>query len=275
MTYDVDDNSTEDSQPRDGFEFICSNGETYRLTSSVNNLTINGNFYTASTISRSEIAVSSVTKEAELTVSIDVRHPMAQRYLTIGVPQRRIEVNVWRKQLTSGEVERVWRGYVTSGNPDGYIMNFRIPARSAEAYKRRLPTISVGRDCSHVLYETGCFIGRGGNEVTRTVAFIDQGRVVYLDSALATINWAVFGELYLPGGERMTIYEQPLMNAVVMQLPIYELKVGDSVRIYRGCDHTIATCRDTYGNQQNFGGFPHLPDKNPHIPNGFGIYESE
>ncbi len=34
---------------------------------------------------------------------------------------------------------------------------------------------------------------------------------------------------------------------------------GDTLLLYPGCDKRFATCRDTYANQVNFRGFPHVP----------------
>lgn len=36
-------------------------------------------------------------------------------------------------------------------------------------------------------------------------------------------------------------------------------EVGDAVLLYPGCDKRFSTCRDTYANQVNFRGFPHVP----------------
>ena len=38
-----------------------------------------------------------------------------------------------------------------------------------------------------------------------------------------------------------------------------EVQVGDTVRIFAGCDKTGATCRTKFANFLNFRGFPHIP----------------
>jgi len=43
-------------------------------------------------------------------------------------------------------------------------------------------------------------------------------------------------------------------------LPLpYPAAAGDMVTLYPGCDKRFETCRDIYGNQVNFRGFPHIP----------------
>jgi len=41
------------------------------------------------------------------------------------------------------------------------------------------------------------------------------------------------------------------------------LVAGDTVRIYPGCDHSLATCDAKFSNSLNYGGFPFVPLINP------------
>jgi uncharacterized phage protein (TIGR02218 family) len=52
-------------------------------------------------------------------------------------------------------------------------------------------------------------------------------------------------------------------NTVVVYKPFYEdVSAGDKFYILRGCDKTLKTCRDVFGNIEHFRGFPFLPCKN-------------
>jgi hypothetical protein len=42
-----------------------------------------------------------------------------------------------------------------------------------------------------------------------------------------------------------------------------ELKDGDTVDAYAGCDGRAETCRDKFDNIDNFLGFPFTPQENP------------
>jgi uncharacterized phage protein (TIGR02218 family) len=35
--------------------------------------------------------------------------------------------------------------------------------------------------------------------------------------------------------------------------------VGDGFQLLPGCDHTLATCQNTFNNLSHFGGFPYIP----------------
>lgn len=49
-----------------------------------------------------------------------------------------------------------------------------------------------------------------------------------------------------------------------------ELVPGDSVTVRAGCRHTTADCSAKFGNLANFGGFPHIPNRNISM-HGVGI----
>ena len=50
---------------------------------------------------------------------------------------------------------------------------------------------------------------------------------------------------------------------ITLTLPLPDLKVGDTVTAYPGCDHDNSTCSGKFANIDNYGGFPFIPEKNP------------
>jgi hypothetical protein len=38
--------------------------------------------------------------------------------------------------------------------------------------------------------------------------------------------------------------------------------VGDAVKVFAGCDLTLAQCKAKFSNVLNFGGMPHMPQSN-------------
>jgi uncharacterized phage protein (TIGR02218 family) len=114
--------------------------------------------------------------------------------------------------------------------------------------------------CSHVLYDSGCGLARGtysasgavgsGSSGTQinwsgaTAAF-GQGAIIFTSGAnsgvVATIKDAWAGGLQLA---------YPLPNAP---------SAGDAFTAAQGCDHTMATCKNKFGNLGNFRGYPYVP----------------
>lgn len=274
-TFAEDEASVEDSEPREGIE-INTGIARYRIALGTRSVVIDGFTYNPEPAARGEVGVSASGDSRELIISLPMSHAVCRRYMAGGVPPRQILVNVWRKQLRSGEVEQVWSGYVTSMAPSGHVGNFRVPSRSADTFERRLPTITAGKSCPHILFDANCRVVRADFTVTTTAATV-AGRVVTVAGMGGHPDaWAEFGELiHTASGERMTVQSQD-GNVVTMQLPIYELQAGDEVQVAAGCDHTIGTgCRDKFDNVANFGGQPDPPTTNPHVPNGFGVFQSE
>jgi uncharacterized phage protein (TIGR02218 family) len=277
MTFDTDERSVEGSRPRDLYTFELP-AVTYRLTSAVRDITFDGQTYRAAAIGRENTRIPSVTSgETSIEISMVVTHPLVQRYLRAGIPPSSIAVTVRRLQLTSSAADFEWHGTVKSLSVDGDVAKLHVPSRLSEALIRRLPTLGVGRNCGHVLYDSSCTVNRNAFKVVTTV----QG--IALDGRTITVagigghpdHWAQFGEFFhIASGERMTVLDQ-LGTAVTIHLPIVGMQLGDTVEVYAGCGHDAGTCADKFDNLVNFGGMPELPTKNPFLPNGYGIIEQE
>lgn len=76
-----------------------------------------------------------------------------------------------------------------------------------------------------------------------------RGRLVWTSGANAGLAMEIRAHSFSAGVARL-----------VLSLPMgAPLAVGDGFRATVGCDHGFATCRDSFGNTLNFGGFPHMP----------------
>ncbi|MDQ3070466.1 MAG: phage BR0599 family protein [Acidobacteriota bacterium] len=274
MSLLADESGIETSQPREGIEITTGTGlipTVYRIATGTRDVVINGFTFYASPAQRGSVKIASSNDGADLEITLPVSHPVPQRYLQGGVPPRQISVVVWRKQTTSGESERIWSGRATSMACEGHTAILRVPSRMTEAYQRRLPTITAGRMCPHILYDENCRVNRNSYRIDG-VANAVSGLTVRVNTAVEpVIDWATFGELHhVASGESVTISEQKGGTDIVgphmmitVQLPISVMQAGDAVTVYAGCAHTIAVCRTKFANVENFGGFPAYPSINP------------
>lgn len=273
--------------PREYFEIVTGTA-TYRVASGVRDIAIGGLVYTAIAMARGAIGANAAGTAKELELTLPVDHPLVTRYLQQGVPQHRITVTAWSKDIGTGVIKRIWVGNVTSMSVDeeGTEATFRVPSRAGEALLRMLPNVTAGRLCPHVLYDRVCGVDPSGSgptgiphKVTTTVLAVD-GRKVRVD--LATIpaadplraKWCALGKLtHVASGEPMTIREQidlsPGTSTVAdldLQMQMPGLKIGDSVEVQAGCDWFIQTCDLKFDNLSSHGGYTYLPPKNPHVP---------
>lgn len=292
MSFDDDEASTQDSEPREFFEISINSGVTvYRHALGTRDMAVDAVLYTAIASERGEIGVNKSGDGKELTLTLPIDHPLAQRYTQNGVPPKKITLSLWRRQ-SGGAVERQFVGDITSMSVDdeNTLAVFRVPSRAGETQLRVIPNVVLGKKCPHVLGDTMCRLDFAGSSpsgvphrVTTTVQHVN-GREVRVDLVGVTASddyretWAVHGQLHhIASGERMTIISQTDQNPGVstvatlsMQAVIAELKIGDTVEIFVGCDWLIETCHLKFNNRHNFAGAELLPDANPFIPGSTG-----
>jgi uncharacterized phage protein (TIGR02218 family) len=262
-----------ESTVREGIEIILP-AVTYRIASGTRDVSIDGETFTASPAGRDEVGVASATEENALIVTLPLSHAAIVRYLRGGIPPRQMFVNLWRRHGTD-DAETLWRGQVTSIAADtgAHVAKLRVVSSAFVQARRRLPTVTVGRGCPHILYAANtCRVSRASFVVAATVASYN-GRVVTLSTVGGNPSqWARGGELvHVASGERMTVQDQTGLD-VTCQAQIQELALGDAVELYAGCDHSVAACRDKFSNMANYGGFPQLETEKPFQPGaGFGV----
>jgi uncharacterized phage protein (TIGR02218 family) len=274
VSFDVDEQSQSDSQPREFFE-ITHGVTSYYVASGDRDVLYNGNNFAATPSARSEWMVNPLTgADGDMILTLPARHALAQRYVALGgVPPKQILLTARRKQLTSGEVLRFWQGYVTGVAFERHLAKFRIPERNQQSLQRRLPTVRVDTTCRNVLYDSWCQVARATFTVSTAAAFVD-GRVINVGSVGGNPDqWAQRGELvHVASGESMMITSQVGVQ-LTLQYPIPEMKAGDSVQVVAGCDHSIATCVSKFSNAANYSGLPQRPTRNLFLTTGLGVEE--
>jgi uncharacterized phage protein (TIGR02218 family) len=278
-TFFDDESGIETSRPRE-FILFETPAQTLGVALGTRDIVEDGRTYFAIPSLRGEISCELAGDDSDLIISLPVTHAIPQRWMRDGVPPMYVRVTVYRKQLPSAETEIVWRGKVESMTISvDDIAALRVPSQLIVDHSRRLPQISVGKLCPHILYDANCKADRngstpGGQPYLRitTVAVINGRKITVDDIGLHGDDWFTGGEiLHVASGERMTVSSQ-IGRLITMQLPIPGMGLGDEVHVFAGCDHVITTgCQQKFNNQLNFGGFPGLPIDNPSTPNTLGI----
>lgn len=288
-TFLEDESGRQTSDPREliSIEINPPYGEVWHHTSGTEDLEVDGTIYRAIAIDRDEIKTPLPAEDAETQIILPIDHGLVRRYTKQGVPPDRVRVTLRRLQTRSGEVRQLWNGYITSMAADRSIARFLVPSVAMETLKRSLPVIQVGRACPHILYATGtCGADENGStpddalpfKLSTTVTFV-AGRDIRVDLSNVPADhsmratWARFGMVvHVPSGTRRSIAWQEDLNPGIstvtelqMHERIVEMKAGDAIEVYAGCDHTIATCRDKFARQKAFGGYPYLPTRNPFL----------
>ena len=122
------------------------------------------------------------------------------------------------------------------------------------------------RACHRSLYAPDCTVNRDLYRITSTVqsldgASISNGAFSAYPAGYFTagfVEWPIgSGEYDRRGIERHSGSQLILLGGSA------GLKPGQEVRVYPGCDQTIATCASRFSNHPNFGGIWHLAGRSP------------
>jgi len=268
MTYATIETSVQSGRPVELYEFI-SGSTYYRYTSADGDVVYGGNTYTAAPIARGAVEATSETARLALEITCDRSLGVLSLFSTLP-PDQVVAVTLRRLHAGDGEAIVLWMGRVlnvTWNNAAAEIHCESVYTSLKRTGLRRL----YQKGCTHVIYESGCNVARASFKSTKTVATVSGVTVTFSAIGVAD-NYFAGGYLeWVDGGVtyRRAIRQQ-LGGTVTISFPLPGLAASDSVDLYPGCDHTLATCIAKFSNGLNYGGQPYYPDKNPF--NGVAIY---
>lgn len=218
--------------------------------------------YTTAAIGRGEIAYGPEDGRRALDVTLPADLPLAARYAG-AVSQLGMALTVWRRYASEDAWRLLWTGRVLGAALSGATLRLRAEPASV-AMKRVALRRLYSRTCPHVLYGTEC--KAAPQSVPEIVSSITSATMMYLSGYVDYSEYAG-GWLVAPDGARHMIASGGA-NSITTLYPS-GLVAGATITLYKGCDHSLQTCQARFANQDNFGGFPWLPLKNPFADNVF------
>lgn len=263
MAYSDDERSTSDGEPLELFEFIGPQ-VTYRYATGDQPFTLNGNLFTPTQASASAVGAAGVSDAPSLTVRVPVSSQVAIDY-SFATQPRSLRLRVYRWQVSSADYRLVWDGRVTGITPEGRWATARSESNFGSALDANVPAISFQRHCNHFLYSVTCKVNRLDFDLATQVTNVNGAIVTVASIGGQADQWFRAGEIVRDvDGERRTIVDQT--GAVLTLASAFRtLANGNSVTLYAGCDHLIATCHAKFNNRENFGGHPGVPSSNPFL----------
>lgn len=159
------------------------------------------------------------------------------------------------------ERHAVYRGTIGKVTEEANGFSAALESRKLELQRDPVPRTSPG--CRAAFCGPGCTLS--------AARFSHEGRVVGFDPAsglLSVSSGAALSALrggmlrWLDGpyaGQRMEILGQQ-DGAIMLDTPLdHAPPEGTRIMLREGCDRTLATCANRFGNAVNFQGEPHLP----------------
>lgn len=117
--------------------------------------------------------------------------------------------------------------------------------------------------CTHTFGDAMCTFNRASLASTQAaLAGSTQAQIVMsLSPSPATLynQGTIIGLTGLNAGQTRTIAQLSGGAVSLLKAWLYPVSVGDTFELLPGCDHTTATCQNTFNNLIHFGGFPYIP----------------
>ncbi|MCC7546199.1 MAG: DUF2163 domain-containing protein [Burkholderiales bacterium] len=153
------------------------------------------------------------------------------------------------------------RGHIGEAIPEGARWRFEVRDLVQRYTQQIVELTSI--TCRADLGDARCGAGLEALEVSGIVQTVTSRRT-FTDSARTEVDgYFDHGKVTFISGlntglsMEVKLYQ---VGALELHLPMpYAIEPGDLYEVTPGCDKLFATCRDRYGNQNNFRGEPHLP----------------
>jgi uncharacterized phage protein (TIGR02218 family) len=130
------------------------------------------------------------------------------------------------------------------------LLNIQIPRRLWQA------------SCTHVFGGPMCHFNRESLSITFSAGAVSTQTVI--TNAPSSVTPFVLGTIKGVTGSNAglsrTVAAFVSGGTVTVKLAfLFPVAAGDQFQLLPGCDRTIATCRNVFNNEANFGGFPFIP----------------
>ena len=263
MTYSDFEESVEGGRPIELYTFTTGS-TVVRYTSAEDTISILGNTYFSRPIRRTSPVVAQEDRRQTLEITIPANDVVATPYLGVP-PSDKTEVEITSFHRTDTDLVTVWKGKVVGAGfiNDGNICKMQTVTIES-AMSRSIPRFKYQSQCNHVLYDGRCQVSKASFTYTGTVGAVSGNtiEVVGLEASKGA-GWAVGGYVQIVGSTDYRLVRVQSGDTLTIPLPFADSPSGAIANVVAGCKHTTDDCENKFSNLINYGGFPHVPSKNP------------
>lgn len=248
--------------------------QVWTFTSADSRVIYNGDVYLPVSIGRGGIESKNELSKATLEVRLDIAQDLSRTLMRTYLEQ---VLGLTLFIQTSSGTETAWKGRLSSLKPNNtaLVMSFESVFTSL-----RRPGLRARyqKTCRHALYGRGCVLDPEDFVLIGGVQSVSGVSVVVPDAAAQDYGYFLGGMLRAPDGALGYIVGHS-GSQITLQRPLNSLLTafaesgyggsygnyygGLAVKLYPGCDHLRLTCKNKFGNLDNYGGFDWIPTKNP------------
>lgn len=275
--------STELGQPIELVKF-SNNEENFYYTSAQSEVVFNSTTYIPVPWTRTDPARENLDSRATLVLKFATSNLFVQRYVQ-GLPSTPDKVVVYRQHSTDGgtpETIIMFSGQVENVAFTGDEAKVNLVS-SANRLAKHVPRQTCRNMCNHILYDARCkaseslffmFVDVTAISSDGLTVTVNGGSNTIVDTGLELSAQITADTEYFNAGvlARGTFEQRSVLSTtdqggnlveIGLLIGFQTLAIGQTVKLLAGCDHNFDTCRTQFDNTQNYGGFPHVPRKNP------------
>jgi len=129
--------------------------------------------------------------------------------------------------------------------------------------QQQLPRRLYQAACTHVFGDAMCMFNRASLAADITAQAGSSQAVIATTLSPTPATLYDQGTIIAAGGanagQSRTISQLSGGNVYLLKAWLEPVAIGDAFQLLPGCDHTLATCQNTFNNLSHFGGFPYIP----------------
>lgn len=263
MTYLTREGSKEDGSPFFLYEFTVG-ATIYRFTDLPEDISFDGNTWTAYPIKHTEIQQSNEVAKNKTDVELPLGNSFTDLYIG-KTPENVVTFALYRSHVGETEYIVEFKGRVTTHDMNKLVLKLAIESVFT-SMKRTGARARFLLTCRHALYGRGCNLNKDDFEEAGTCTAATDLDLTVTEASGFDDGWFSGGYIVFPDGSSRAIANHVGTTITIINPSQYIIDnppISTPVSLYPGCDRTLATCRDKFNNLLNQGGFKWIPGKNP------------
>lgn len=259
MSYNALEISQYHGQPVELYKFT-QGVDKFLYTSADVAITYSGDAYAPELITRTQIDQSQEQQAGAIDVTVTRDNSVAAMFIPY-LPITPVGLTIFRKHRGDAEVTTIFMGKVVSTNFNASEAVLSC-APTSQLLQKSIPVNNYQRPCNHALYGPGCNVDKNAFMVS-AITTAQSG----IQLTLTAINSHADGYFQAGWVERsngeVRFITGHVGSVLTLVAAFINLAIGETVKVYPGCDRSETTCNFTFNNLVNHLGFARIPTQNP------------
>ncbi len=256
--------SVASGEPFELYDFVRGTWHMYLTTRTTELFVSDNQVYEPAAITRGKIEQGEDPSRDQITITLPRGHDLVAEFIN-QPPETSTSVTVRRlhRGLAYSDAVVIWKGRIVSCEPKGELVDFEC--ESVYAMMRRYGLrYRCELICQHVLYGAGCGANQPAMRVNETIVGVTNPTTLVMSATSGYANGWFNGGIIARLEDTRFILSH-VGNTLIVSRPLSSLVAGASVALYPGCDRTLSTCINKFGNVLNNLSFPWFPKNNPFV----------